>query len=83
MAGRALTVLAIVCVLGAAIGVYLIKQTPTALKDEAAVRAFEFTLKLPQCLNYAEPQQSACKAEQASFDINGLVDRIASSIRML
>ena len=43
----------------------------------------EFTLKFPQCVNYDEPNQSACKAEQANFDIDGLVDRITSSIRML
>jgi hypothetical protein len=43
----------------------------------------KFTLKFPQCMNYDEPNQSACKNEQASFDIDGLVDRLASSIRML
>lgn len=41
-----------------------------------------FTLRFPQCLNYNEPQASACAAEQSSFDIDGLVDRIAQSIRM-
>lgn len=42
----------------------------------------KFTLRFPQCMNYDEPQQSACTAEQGSFDIDGLADRILSSIRM-
>ncbi|MEK7098286.1 MAG: hypothetical protein AAB908_00120 [Patescibacteria group bacterium] len=41
-----------------------------------------FTLRFPQCMNYDEPQQSACKAEQSSYDIDGLVDRIARSIQV-
>jgi hypothetical protein len=40
-----------------------------------------FTLRFPQCLNYDEPQASACAAEQSSFDIDGLVDRNEQSIR--
>lgn len=46
------------------------------------VARVRFTLRVPQCMNYDEPEQSACKAEQASFDIDGLADRIAQSIRM-
>ena len=42
-----------------------------------------FTLRTPQCLNYDEPNQSACIAEQASFDADALTDRIAASLRML
>lgn len=42
-----------------------------------------FTLRFPQCENYDEPQRSACKAEQSSFDINGVVDRIAQSIQIV
>ena len=172
MAGKALTVLAVVVILGAAIGVYLIKQVPTVPESDTHNTAtttedawllspvstqgtqFEypeklpttfitaqewppqvvleggeyscaeeqeriiggreycvvetsegaagsvyhtyeyitpqgdfiahvkFTLKFPQCENYDEPQQNTCKAEQASFDIDGLADRIAQSIRM-
>lgn len=41
-----------------------------------------FTLRYPQCANYPEPQASACRSEQERFDIDGLVDRIAQSIKM-
>jgi hypothetical protein len=40
-----------------------------------------FQLRYPQCANYDEPQKSACTAEQSSFDLDGLVDRIAQSVR--
>ena len=48
MTGRALTVLAIVVILGAVAGVYLISRTPTAQEEERSVRAFveEFGTKL-------------------------------------
>lgn len=40
-----------------------------------------FTLRTPQCLNYDEPERSACQVEQGSFYIDALVYRITSSIR--
>lgn len=40
-----------------------------------------FTLRYPQCANYDEPQRSLCTSEQQSFDLDGLIDRIANSIR--
>lgn len=40
-----------------------------------------FTLRYPQCENYDEPQRSACKAEQGSYSVDELVDRIAQSIQ--
>lgn len=46
------------------------------------VASTTFTLRFPQCMNFDEPQQSGCKAEQASYDVDGLADRILSSIRM-
>jgi len=42
-----------------------------------------FQLRFPQCMNYNEPQQSACRAEEDTFDVSGLVDRIAQSIQMI
>lgn len=45
-----------------------------------AMYRISFTLRLPQCLNYDEPQQGACKAEQANLNIDSIVDRIAQSI---
>lgn len=41
-----------------------------------------FTLRTPQCLNYDDPEQSACQDEQISFDVDALADRIATSIKM-
>ncbi len=43
---------------------------------------FKFTLQFPLCLNYDEPMQSACTFEQSTFEVTGLVDRMASSIRV-
>lgn len=40
-----------------------------------------FTFRFPQCLNYDEPEQGACKLEQQTFDIDTLADRILSSVR--
>jgi hypothetical protein len=42
-----------------------------------------FTLRYVQCMNYDEPNQTACKTEQTGFDVDSLADRIVSSIRML
>jgi hypothetical protein len=42
-----------------------------------------FTLRTPQCMNYDEPEQSACKTDQANFNVDALADRIASSLKML
>ncbi|HWO07104.1 MAG TPA: hypothetical protein VNM40_00815 [Candidatus Paceibacterota bacterium] len=66
---------------GAAGSTYRTYEYTTAQGDFLA--RVEFTLQFPQCANYGEDEQPVCEAEQASFDIDGLVDRIASSIRML
>ncbi len=42
----------------------------------------DFTLRYVQCMNYDEANQGMCTLEQETFDVDGLVDRIASSIRM-
>ncbi len=65
---------------GAARSTYITYEYTTTQGDFVA--HVVFTLRFPQCMNYNEPRQSACKTEQASYDIDGLVDRIASSIRM-
>lgn len=39
-----------------------------------------FTLREPQCLNYNEPEQSKCEAEQANFDLDELVGKIVGSL---
>ena len=65
---------------GAAGSTYRTLEYITAQGDFIA--RVKFTLRFPQCANYPEPQKSACESEQRSFDIDGLADRIASSIRM-
>jgi len=65
---------------GAAGSTYTTYEYITAQGDFLA--HVKFTLRFPQCLNYDQPKQGACKAEQGSFDIDGLADRILSSIRM-
>lgn len=42
-----------------------------------------FTLQYPQCYNYSEPQQSECIKEREAFDLDGLVDRIFTSLKYL
>jgi len=41
-----------------------------------------FTLRFVQCLNYDQPQQGQCVAEQKSFDVNALVGQIAETVRV-
>ncbi len=53
----------------------------TTLQGNFMVRVV-FILRTPQCANYDEPKQGACKAEEQSFDVDGLVDRIVSSVTM-
>lgn len=65
---------------GAAGSTYRTYEYITAQGDFLA--HVRFVLQFPQCMNYDEPQRSECAGEQANFDIDGLVDRIASSIRM-
>jgi len=42
-----------------------------------------FTLRYPQCLNYDDPQQTACVDERQNFDIDALLDEMVASIRSL
>ncbi len=41
-----------------------------------------FSLRQPRCENYPEPQSTACSNEQENFDLNGVVDRIATSLQL-
>jgi hypothetical protein len=49
-------------------------------QEDVLVRV-TLTLRTPQCMNYNEPEQTACTTEQANFDVDGLVDRIVASIK--
>lgn len=66
---------------GAAGSTYTSYEYETAQGD--FLTKVSFTLRTPQCMNYDEPEQSACKTEQANFNIDALADRIASSLKML
>jgi tryptophan-rich sensory protein len=40
-----------------------------------------FTLQSPQCANYDDPKKTECQNEEDSFDVNGLVDQMAGSVK--
>ncbi len=46
----------------------------------------KFVLRFPQCMNYDDPNQTACKSEQSIFNSENIADKLAdkilSSIRM-
>ncbi len=65
---------------GAAGSTYTTYNYATAQGDFVA--NITFTLRTPQCMNYDEPKQSACKNEQAQFDVDALADRILESVTM-
>jgi hypothetical protein len=66
---------------GAAGSTYTSYEYTTAKGD--FVTKVRFILRTPQCMNYDEPKQSACKIEQSTFDVDVLADRVASSARPL
>jgi hypothetical protein len=39
-----------------------------------------FTVQFPQCVNYDEPNESACASEEAAFDPDALADEMAESL---
>ncbi len=49
-------------------------------KKDGNLVIVQFTLRYPQCLNYDDPQQTACVKEREAFDLDSLVDRIVNSI---
>ncbi|MBM3271761.1 hypothetical protein FJY94_00520 [Candidatus Kaiserbacteria bacterium] len=52
----------------------------TTSRGEAIIRV-SFTVQRPQCMNYDEPQQGACKREQSAFDADALAASIVETIR--
>ena len=63
---------------GAAGSTYRTYEYSADLGD-MVVRA-QFTLRYPQCANYDEPQQAACREGQESVDPDQLADGIVSTI---
>lgn len=49
-------------------------------KDDKTI-ILTFTLRAVQCGNYDDPQKTACEGERESFDLDGLVDRIAQTVK--
>ncbi len=53
----------------------------TTVVDDSTVRLV-LTLRFPQCLNYDDPNQSACGTEQERFNLDSIVDRIIETVRL-
>ncbi|MBI5071992.1 hypothetical protein HZB93_03850 [Candidatus Falkowbacteria bacterium] len=68
-------------IIGAAAGSTYIEYTYTTARDGKLI-AIKFTLRYPQCLNYDNPKQSECLAERETFDMDGVVDRIAATVEL-
>jgi hypothetical protein len=49
---------------------------------EDGVFRIMFTIRFPQCLNYDEPKQSACKSEQDAFSPDTLAQGLVDSIEL-
>jgi len=43
--------------------------------------ALKFSLGYPQCVNYDEPKQTDCKNQQKAFDLDAIIDQIASTVK--
>ena len=43
--------------------------------------AVSFTIKEPQCVNYDNPQQTACQLEEKTYDLDNLIDEIVNTVR--
>ena len=65
---------------GAAGSTYTTYEYMTAQGDFLVT--VNFILRTPQCMNYDGKEQMACKTQQETFNVDALVERIASSITM-
>lgn len=63
---------------GAAGSTYITYTYRTA-KDDYLI-SLTFTVREVQCLNYDQPQQSACLTERNSFDLNSLANKMLQSV---
>ncbi|OGF28163.1 hypothetical protein A2303_01970 [Candidatus Falkowbacteria bacterium RIFOXYB2_FULL_47_14] len=52
---------------------------PGSLPEDKTV-IFNFSIKTPQCGNYDEPEKTECGNEQASFNLDGIIDEMALSV---
>ena len=65
---------------GAAGSIYTEYTYETAIDNK--IIAFAFTIKSVQCVNYENPQRSACENERATFDLNAVMNDIVSTIQL-
>jgi hypothetical protein len=52
-----------------------------AFPKKGMIVSLGFILREPQCENYDEPKTSACKNEEATFNVNNLADEMAQTIQ--
>jgi len=64
-----------------AAGTFYTDYTYTFLKGDKLVK-FSFTLAYPQCVNYDDPQKTACEQERQTFDLDVLISRLAESLQI-
>lgn len=67
---------------GGAAGSIYTDYTYSTVKAGKIIAA-SFTIQAPQCVNYDDPQQTACQAEENTFDLDGLVDQIIGTVQAL
>ncbi len=63
---------------GAAGSIYT--QYAFAFARDAKTAILTFTIREPQCVNYDDPQKTACENEENNFSINNTVDQMAQSL---
>lgn len=64
---------------GAAGSVFITKNYTT--EKDGKLISLSSVLQYPQCLNYDEPQKTACQKEQEQFSMDDLAKKIISSIK--
>lgn len=64
---------------GAAGSVY--RQYAYALSRGQGTALLTFSLRYPQCANYDDPEQTACRTEQETLDVDALADQIARTLK--
>lgn len=53
----------------------------TTQKNDQLLK-FKFVLRYPQCDNYEDPNKTECKTERETFNLDGVIDRIAAGVQI-
>lgn len=69
-------------VIGAAAGSTYTDYTYATEKDNKMI-TLSFTLQSPQCVNYEDSQKTQCQNERNTFNLDGIIDRIIQSVKIL